>query len=131
MPRAWETAIAGSKGHQFADLIDAKISALSTRGFARDLIDLYTAHKQRQLNWRALFIKASRNQLSDYNPVELENNLKLLEQELRKGSPDIPCAQPPPITDLESFLQELRAVNAEVARELTEFNGRAETDELG
>ena len=117
-PLAWET-VAGLKVTQFGDLIDSKISALSTRGFARDFVDLYTAHKQKQLNWRSLFTRASKNQLNDYNPVELENNLKLIEQEFQKGTPDMPCAQPPHIRDLKVFLDELRTVNAEVARELT------------
>ena len=111
--------IPGLKVAQFADLIDAKISALSTRGFARDFVDLYAAHKQKQLNWRSLLTKASKNPLNDYNPVELENNLKLIEQEFQKGPQDIPCAHPPQISDLKAFVEELRIVNAEVARELT------------
>lgn len=115
-PVAWETV----KVAHFADLIDAKISALSTRGFARDLVDLYAAHKQKQLNWRALFLNASRNQLNDYNPVELENNLKLIEQDLKKGTQDLQCSQPPCVQDLTEFLQALRVANAEVARELTQ-----------
>lgn len=105
-PLAWEKSkhIPGLKVAQFADLLDAKISALSTRGFARDVLDLFAAQKQRQLNWRGLLIKASRNQLNDYNPIELENNLKLLELELEKGTEDVlPCAHPPPIRDLKSF----------------------------
>jgi len=36
-------------------------------------------------------INASKNQLNDYNPIELENNLKLLEQEFQKGTQDMPC----------------------------------------
>jgi hypothetical protein len=104
---------------QFADLIDAKISALSTRGFARDFVDLYAAHKQKQLSWQSLLTRASENQLNDYNPVELENNLKLIELEFQKGTQDLPCAHPPQISDLKTFLEELRVVNAQVARELT------------
>jgi hypothetical protein len=113
----------------FADLIDAKISALSSRGFGRDFLDLFTAHLQRPLNWRALLLKASRNQLNDYNPIELENNLKLIELELEKGAADVlPCAQPPPIADLKALLEELRSVNADVARDLTQLNGSLEND---
>jgi hypothetical protein len=111
--------IPGLKVTHFADLIDAKISALSTRGFVRDFIDLYAAHKQKQLNWRGFLVKASKNPLNDYNPVELENNLKLIEQEFRTGTPDLPCAHPPEIRDLKAFLEELRTLNAAVARELT------------
>jgi hypothetical protein len=110
--------IPGLKVAHFADLVDAKISALSTRGFARDFIDLYTAHIQRRLNWRSLLVGASKNPLNDYNPVELENNLKLLELELGASAPDVPCSRPPRIKDLRAFLEELRTVNAEVAREL-------------
>jgi predicted nucleotidyltransferase component of viral defense system len=115
--------IPGLRIVQFADLIDAKISALSARGFARDFLDLYTAHTQKHLDWRSLLIKASKNQQSDYNPIELENNLKLLEQEFQKGTQEIPCERPPAIRELTAFLQQLRAVNADVARELTNSAG--------
>jgi len=58
-PLAWKTVdskyIPSLKVTQFADLIEAKISALSTRGFARDFVDLYAAHNQRQPNWRSFF----------------------------------------------------------------------------
>jgi predicted nucleotidyltransferase component of viral defense system len=111
--------IPGLKVTQFADLIDAKISALSTRGFARDFVDLFAAHEQRRIDWRSLLIRASKNPLNDYNPIELENNLKLLEQEFQQGAQEIPCERPPEIHDLKSFLEELRAVNADVARQLT------------
>src|SRR5438093_15568 len=122
-PLAWETIdskyIPGLKVTQFADLIEAKISALSTRGFARDFVDLYAAHNQRQPNWRSFLINASKNQLNDYNPIELENNLKLLEQEFQKSTQDMPCTRPPRTSDLMTFLEELRTLNADVARELT------------
>jgi hypothetical protein len=119
--------IPGLKVTQLADLIDAKIIALSTRGFARDLVDLYAAHKQKPLDLRSLLIKASKNPQNDYNPIELEKNLGLLEQELQKGTQDIPCARPPKVGELTAFLEELRAINAAVARELT----RAEDGDMG
>jgi hypothetical protein len=122
--------IPGLKVTQFGDLIDAKISAFSTRGFARDFVDLYTAHKQKRLNWRTLLLNASKNQLNDYNPIELENNLKLLEQEFQKGTQDMPCTHPPQTSDLRAFLEELRAVNAEVARELTQLENGLENDDI-
>jgi hypothetical protein len=122
--------IPGLRVAHFADLINAKISALSTRGFARDFVDLYAAHKQKKLHWRTLLIKASKNPLNDYNPVELENNLKLIEEEFQKGTPEIPCAHPPPITDLKVFLEELRTLNAEVAREITRLEGGLENDDV-
>jgi len=115
--------IPGLKVVRLADIIDAKISALSARGFARDFVDLYTAHIQKTLNWQALLMKASANQMNDYNPLELENNLKLLEEELEKGTPEIPCTHPPPIGELTTFLEDLRLANAAVARELTGLNG--------
>lgn len=83
--------IPGLKVTQFADLIDAKISALSTREFARDFVDLYTAHGQRRLDWRRLLVRASKNPLNDYNPVELDDRLRLLEEEFRKGARELPC----------------------------------------
>ena len=111
--------IPGLKVTQFADLIDAKISALSTRGFARDFVDLYAAHQQRHLDWRRLLIRASRNQQNDYNPVELEDRLRLLEQEFLKDAQELPCERPPAASELATFLEELRTINADVARELT------------
>ena len=122
--------IPGLKITQLADLLDAKISALSARGFARDLLDLYLAHTQIHSDWRSLLLKASRNQQNDYNPIELENNLKLLEQEFRKGTQDIPCERPPAPSELMAFLEELRAVNATVARDLTQSEGNI-ADESG
>jgi hypothetical protein len=122
--------IPGLRVVQFADIIDAKISALSTRGFARDLVDLYAAHKQKRLSWRSLLTRASENQLNDYNPVELENNLGLLEQEFQRGTQELPCAHPPRIGDLKGFLEELRRVNAEVARELTRLEPGLGSDEI-
>jgi predicted nucleotidyltransferase component of viral defense system len=115
--------IPGLKVTHFADLIDAKISALSTRGFARDFVDLYAADEQKRMDWRRLLINASKNSLNDYNPIELENNLKLLEQEFQHGTQGIPCERPPKLSDLVAFLEDLRAVNAEVARELTQPEG--------
>jgi hypothetical protein len=112
--------IPGLKVTHFADLIDAKFSALSTQGYARDFVDLYAAHEQRRMEWRRLLIKASKNPLNDYNPIELENNLKLLEQEFQRGTPDLPCDRSPKTSDLTAFLEDLRAVNAQVARELTQ-----------
>jgi hypothetical protein len=113
----------------FADLIDAKISALSTRGFARDLLDLYSAHQQRTMDWRRLLIRASKNQLNDYNPVELEDRLRLLELEFRQGAQELPCERPPAVSALTSFIKELRTMNAEVARELTRSESDMEDDQ--
>ncbi len=120
--------IPGLKVTQFADLIDAKISALSTRGFARDFVDLYAAHAQRRLDWRRLFVRASKNPLNDYNPVELEDRLRLLEEEFRKGAWELPCERPPASNELTTFLEELRAINADVARELTKFESDPEIE---
>ena len=63
----------------------------------------------------------SKNPLNDYNPVELENNLKLLAQEFQRGTQEIPCTHPPSTNELKAFVAELRAVNAQVARELTQL----------
>ena len=120
----------GVKSTQFADLIDAKISALSTRGFARDFVDLYAAHQQRHLDWRRLLIRASKNQQHDYNPVELEDRLRLLDQEFEKGTQELPCERPPAISELTAFLRDLRRINADVARELTKSESDME-DEPG
>ena len=122
--------IPGLKVVQFADLVDAKLSVLSTRGFARDFVDLYAAHKQRRPNWRSLLIRASENELNDYNPVELENNLRLLEQEFQMGTPEIPCTHPPTAGELIVFLNELRAINAQVARELAGLENGFENDDI-
>jgi hypothetical protein len=118
--------IPGLKVTHFADLIDAKISALSTQGFARDFVDLYAAHEQRHLDWRRLLIRASKNQQNDYNPVELEDRLRLLDQEFQKGTLELPCEWPPAISQLTTFLEELRSINADVARELTNSESEME-----
>ena len=130
LPPVRSKHIPGLKITQLADLLDAKISALSARGFARDLLDLYLAHTQTHPDWRSLLLKASRNQQNDYNPIELENNLKLLQQEFRNGTQDIPCERPPATSELKVFLEALRAVNANVARELTQSEGDI-ADEAG
>ena len=122
--------IPGLKVTQFADLIDAKISALSTRGFARDFVNLYAAHHQRHLDWRRLLVRASKNQQNDYNPVELEDRLRLIDQEFREGTQELPCERPPAVSELAKFLQELRTINADVARELTKSESNME-DEPG
>lgn len=132
-PLNWDlvkNAFAQHPKGRFADLIDAKISALSTRGFARDFVDLYAADQQRHLDWRRLLIRASKNQQNDYNPVELEDRLRLLEQEFKKGTQELPCEQPPATIELTTFLEELRAINADVARELTKSESDME-DEPG
>jgi hypothetical protein len=115
--------IPGLKVVQFADLIYAKVSALSTRRFVRDLVDLYAANEQKTVNWRRLLIKASSEPENDYSPVEFENSLQILEQELQSDTPDIPCERPPEISDLKAFLGELRTVNVAVARELARSEG--------
>ncbi|HEV2392246.1 MAG TPA: hypothetical protein VG146_07775 [Verrucomicrobiae bacterium] len=119
--------IPGLKVTQFADLIDAKISALSTREFARDFVDLYTAHGQRRLDWRRLLVRASKNPLNDYSPVELDDRLRLLEEEFRKGARELPC-EGLASNELTTFLEELRAINADVARELTKFQSDSENE---
>lgn len=111
-------SIPGLKLTHIEDLIDAKISAISSRGFARDLVDLYTVHTQRRLNIDQRLLRASREETNDYNPIELENNLQLIERELREGKADLPCAQPPDAEVLQGFIGELRAINNRIARSL-------------
>ena len=42
-----------------ADLMFAKISAFSTRGFARELIDLFAIDQQRAIDWQVLLAQAA------------------------------------------------------------------------
>ncbi len=86
--------IPGLKITQLADLLAAKISALSARGFARDLLDLYLAHTQIHSDWRSLLLKASRNQQNDYNPIELENNLSSSNRNFGKAPRTSPASDP-------------------------------------
>ena len=61
---------------------------------------------------------------------ELENNLKLLEQEFQESTQDMSCTRPPRTSDLMTFLEELRTLNADVARELTGLESRLGNDEI-
>ena len=64
-----------------ADLMFAKISAFSTRGFARDLIDLMAIDRQRRIDWQKLLGQAARASDNDYNPTEFHR--KLVEHQRR------------------------------------------------
>jgi hypothetical protein len=123
--------IPGLKVAHLADLIDAKISALSTRGFMRDLVDLYAANQQQKINWVRLFTAASKDRQNDYSPVEMENNLQRLTAVFKEPIQDLPCERPPTGTELESFLELLHNVNAFVAQELIGYEpSRGEDQDL-
>jgi predicted nucleotidyltransferase component of viral defense system len=102
-----------------ADLMFAKVSAFSTRGFARDLIDLFAVDQQRNIGWQKLLGQAARASDNDYNPTEFHRNLKEHCQEC--GGPgyvkELPVSLPPDMATLRQFIKRLLAANQTVARE--------------
>ena len=95
-----------------------------TRGFPRDLIDLFAADLQRNPDWRKLFHQAARASDNDYNPAEFHRKLKSHYCEC--GSPgyadELPVATPPDTAKLHQFINRLLDLNQAVARDVLEFS---------
>jgi hypothetical protein len=102
-----------------ADLMFAKVSALSTRGFARDLIDLFAVGQQRNIDWPKLLREAARAPDNDYNPTEFHRKLRWHHRECSKPSyaKDLSVSKPPEPTALRQFINRLLAANQAVAEE--------------
>ena len=100
------------------DLLFAKVSAFSTRGFTRDLIDLFAVDQQKNVDWPRLLLQASCATDNDYNPAEFHR--KLQQHLAACGKPDYwqeaPVTHPPTTADLRGFVQNLLAANRQVAR---------------
>lgn len=101
-----------------ADLMFAKISAFSTRGFARDLIDLFAVDQQRSIDWQELLAQAARASDNDYNPAEFLRKLQSHHRECVKSAyaQELPVRHPPAPTVLREFLERLMAANQAVAQ---------------
>ena len=101
-----------------ADLMFAKISAFSTRGFGRDLIDLWAVDQQRNIDWQELFARAARAADNDYNPLEFLRKLQAHSRECAKPTylRELPVLDPPASTALRGFIDRLVAANRAIAR---------------
>ena len=101
-----------------ADLMFAKISAFSTRGFARDLIDLFAVDQQRSIDWQGLLALAARASDNDYNPAEFLRKLQSHHRECLKRvyAQELPVRHPPAPVILREFIERLTAANQAVAQ---------------
>ena len=101
-----------------ADLMFAKVSAFSTRGFARDLIDLFAIDQQRAIDWQELLAQAARASDNDYNPTEFLRKLQSHRRECAKPAyaRELPVSRPPAPATLRDFIERLMAANQAVAR---------------
>jgi hypothetical protein len=99
------------------DLLFAKVSAFSTRGFARDLIDLFALDLQRHIDWQGVLTQAARAPDNDYNPAEFFHKLQWHDRHCAATSyaEELPVAKPPPPSTVRVFIQRLRAANRAVA----------------
>ena len=100
-----------------ADLMFAKVSAFSTRGFARDLIDLFAIDQQRSIDWQPLLTRAARASDNDYNPAEFLRKLQSHRGKCAKSAytEELPVCQPPAPAMLHEFIQRLMTANTAVA----------------
>lgn len=101
-----------------ADLMFAKVSAFSTRGFGRDLIDLFAIDQQRSIDWRKLLAQAARASDNDYNPAEFLRKLHSHSRECSKPgyAEQLPVRHPPAPAALREFIERLMVANRAVAR---------------
>jgi hypothetical protein len=101
------------------DLLFAKVSAFSTRGFARDLIDLFAVDCQRKIDWVKLLRQAARAPDNDYNPTEFHRKLKwhYCECSKRKYVDEMPVAKAPNSLQFRRFIQRVLAANRTVVKE--------------
>jgi hypothetical protein len=101
-----------------ADLMFAKVSAFSTRGFARDLIDLFAVDQRRSIDWQELLAQAARASDNDYNPAELLRKLQSHHDECVKPAyaRELPVQRPPAPAALREFIDRLMAANQAVAQ---------------
>lgn len=111
--------VAGLKVLSLADLVAAKVSAFSTRGFPRDLIDLLAVQAEKPVNWVRVLTEAANADDSDYNPAEFE--LRLMRHREQIASKDwrreLPVNHPPSTDQLNEFLDHLADANRIVARD--------------
>jgi hypothetical protein len=101
-----------------ADLMFAKVSAFSTRGFARDLIDLFAIDQQRNIDWPELLAQAARAADNDYNPAEFLRKLQSHLQDCSKTdyAQEVPVRHPPAPAVLIDFIERLVEANRAIAQ---------------
>jgi hypothetical protein len=101
-----------------ADLMFAKVSAFSTRGFARDLIDLFAIDQQRSIDWQELLFQSARASDNDYNPAEFLRKLQQHRLECAKPAyaRELPVSRPPAPATLRDFIERLMAADQAVAQ---------------
>jgi hypothetical protein len=61
-------------------------------------------------------ITSAKDKQNDYNPMDLENNLALLDQKLRASRAGILCPNPAAITELLDFMGELSDISCHMAK---------------
>lgn len=112
------THVAGLAVVSLADLVFAKISAFSTRGFARDLVDLVAIDRQRAINWPGLLAQAARASDNDYNPAEFLQQLQSHHRDCvkRAYAQELPVRHPPASATIREFILRLTAANRAVAQ---------------
>lgn len=103
-----------------ADLLFAKVSAFSTRGFPRDFIDLFAASTEKRIDWERLLAAAARAQDNDYNPAEFATRIREQLEAIRDGGffEDLPVRRSPSVGELEAFAGQLAKANGRVAEAL-------------
>ena len=103
-----------------ADLLFAKVSALSARGFPRDFIDLYAVGTERRIDWEKLLRTAARAPDNDYSPAEFAARISESIRAIREGSflKELPVKRPPPPDELCGFAEVLARANSRVAQAL-------------
>lgn len=112
--------VAGLAVVALADLLLAKVSAFSTRGFPRDFIDLYAVGAERRIDWEKLLRTAARASDNDYSPAEFSARIQECLQAIREGGffEELPVAKPPSPDELCRFADALANANARVAQAL-------------
>jgi predicted nucleotidyltransferase component of viral defense system len=101
-----------------SDLLFAKVSAYSTRGLPRDLIDLFAVSEQKQIHWEKLLWQAARSLDNDYNPVEFHAKLQLHKGQClgREFWQELPVTHRPNKSHVLEFVKRLREANRVVAQ---------------
>jgi len=110
--------VAGLAVVSLADLMFAKVSAFSSRGFARDLLDLFAVDQQRDIDWTELLAQAACASDNDYNPAEFLRKLQSHSQACtsRAYRQQLPACQPPGPAALREFIGRLLEANKAVVQ---------------
>jgi predicted nucleotidyltransferase component of viral defense system len=110
--------VSGLSVVSLADLMFAKISAFSTRGFARDLIDLFAVDQPRSIDWQELLAQAAHASDNDYNPAEFLRKLQSHHRACVKSAyaQELPVRHPPAPATLREFIERLMSANQAVAQ---------------